>query len=101
MRIDFHSGPQATSESERNQSQTASRADLTRQSDLVRGEDQAKFSGTRIPAQALAAQAAQLPEVREQKVQALREAIASGHYQPNPEQVAGALLSHMLAGPAA
>jgi flagellar biosynthesis anti-sigma factor FlgM len=50
--------------------------------------------------EALAAQASQLPEVRQERVQALREAVQSGRYDVNPEQVAGALLAHMTAGPA-
>lgn len=52
------------------------------------------------PAQveALATRAAQLPEVRLERVQTLRQAIAGGNYHRTPEEVATALFLHMIAG---
>ncbi len=70
-------------------------------SESILGEDQAQLSGAHLQVQALAAQASQLPEVRQERVSALRQAVESGNYSPSPEQVAGALLSHMMAEPAA
>lgn len=65
------------------------------------GEDKAQLSGvhTRVPA--LVAQALQLPEDRQERVAALRQAVQSGSYSPDAKQVAGALLAHMLVKPAA
>jgi flagellar biosynthesis anti-sigma factor FlgM len=65
------------------------------------GEDQAQLSGTLAQVQGLAAQVSQFPEVREEKVNALRQAVASGSYQPSSSQVAGAMFDHMIEAPAA
>jgi flagellar biosynthesis anti-sigma factor FlgM len=69
------------------------------------GEDQADLSGGHVQAQAqvqaLAAQALQFPEVRQEKVNALRQLALNGGYQPSPNQTAGAIFSYMLATPAA
>jgi flagellar biosynthesis anti-sigma factor FlgM len=58
-------------------------------------EDQAQLSGTHGLVQALVAEAAQLPDVRREKVSSLRQSVQSGDYNPDPEQVAGALVSHL------
>ena len=63
------------------------------------GGDQAEVSGAHLQVQALVAQASRLPEVREERVQALRQAVQRGHYQSSPEEVAGAVFTHMIAGP--
>jgi anti-sigma28 factor (negative regulator of flagellin synthesis) len=51
--------------------------------------------------QALVARAAQLPEVRQERVHALRQTIESELYHPGSEQVAGAMFEHMIAVPGA
>lgn len=51
--------------------------------------------------QALVAQALQFPEVRQEKVNALRQAVQSGSYQPSAQQVGDAVFDHMLQNPAA
>jgi flagellar biosynthesis anti-sigma factor FlgM len=61
------------------------------------GEDQAQVSGIYVEAQALTAQAAQLPEIREEKVNALRQAVSGGSYQPGAAQVAEGLFAYMTA----
>jgi flagellar biosynthesis anti-sigma factor FlgM len=61
------------------------------------GEDQAQLSGTHAQVQALVGQALQLPEIRQEKVQALRQAVVAGKYQPSASDVAGALLANNLA----
>jgi len=101
MRIDSNQGPQSvvTTAQASTQKATALSAQEASQSSL--GEDQAQISGAHTQVQALAAQAAQLPEVRQEKVQALRQAIEAGRYHVSPENVAGGLLAHMVAGPAA
>ncbi len=67
----------------------------------VLGEDQAQLSGMHVQVQALAAQAAQLPEVRQERVSALRQVVLGGSYHPSSDQVAGAIFDDMLAEPAA
>ena len=99
MRIDLNHGPQHA----RNQPQRARRAgwQLLCEPNALCGEDQAQLSGAHAKWQALVAQVSQLPEMREESVHALRQAMQSGHYRPNPEEVAGAMFAHMIAGPAA
>jgi len=65
------------------------------------GEDQAQLSGTHVHIQELAAQLSQLPEIRQEKVNALRELVLGGSYQPSSKQVAEAVFAHMLVTPAA
>jgi flagellar biosynthesis anti-sigma factor FlgM len=97
MRIDFHYGPQQATESNRStQGNAASKSGAT--STMQSGEDQARLSEGHVDVQALASQACQLPEVREERVQSLRGAILSGRYLNNPEQTASALLAHMDSG---
>lgn len=94
MRVDSHYSPQATMETNRNSTQNASAA--SNSASPSTGEDMTSLSGAQVRVQALAAQASQLPEAREQRVQSLRQAVQSGLYQPASEQVAGALFAHML-----
>lgn len=99
MRIDSQYQPQPVIESDRR-----SGAPNTTNSAATRvqtGEDQAQFSGAHVQVAALAGQVAQMPEVREERVQSLREVVRSGAYVADPHKVAGALLAHMTAGPAA
>jgi flagellar biosynthesis anti-sigma factor FlgM len=103
MRIDLNQGTQPAAE-ETNQTATQKVRTAAAQANghsLSLGEDQAQLSGAHTQVQALAAQAAQLPEVRQEKVQALRQAIGAGRYHVSPEKVADAMLGQMTAGPAA
>ena len=59
------------------------------------GQDHAQLSGGHMLVQTLAAQTAQLPDVREERVSALRQAIQSGSYHPSPADVAGAMFSQL------
>jgi flagellar biosynthesis anti-sigma factor FlgM len=59
------------------------------------GQDHAQLSGGHVLVQTLAAQTAQLPDVREERLGALRQAIQSGSYHPSPADVAGAMFSHL------
>jgi flagellar biosynthesis anti-sigma factor FlgM len=100
MRIDLNAGPQPFSESNRsNAPNLAASGSLTCK--VPGAEDQAELSGAHVQVQALVAQASQLPEIREERVNALRLAVQSGHYRTTPEKVAGAIFAHMIAGPAA
>ncbi len=65
------------------------------------GQDQAQLSGARAQISALTAQALQLPDVRQGRVESLREAVQSGSYAPDPRAVAGAILDQFSLKPAA
>ena len=65
------------------------------------GHDQAQLSGTVGQISALAAQALQLPEVRQERVQSLRQAVQSGSDAPDPRAVAGAIVDQFSLKPAA
>lgn len=100
MRIDVNHGPQSTSESNPSSASSAASAGNASASRAL-GEDQAQLSGAHLWVEALAAQAAQLPEIRQERVQALRQAVLGGDYDVSPEQVAGAMFSALMASPAA
>jgi flagellar biosynthesis anti-sigma factor FlgM len=97
MRIDLNHESQALPETSRSSAPGAAAASASA-SQVLGGEDQAELSGAHAQVQALVAQAAQLPEVREERVQALRQAVERGGYAASPEAVASALVTHMLAG---
>jgi flagellar biosynthesis anti-sigma factor FlgM len=65
------------------------------------GEDQAELSGVHGQVRTLAEQALQFPEIRQEKVNALRQAVLGGNYQPSSKQMADAVFAHMQASPAA
>lgn len=97
MRIDSHSGAQPLPENQATGSAGSSRSQTTGSAagSSALGEDQALLSGAHVQVQALVAQVLQLPESNVDKVQALRQAVASGEYKPNADQVAGALLTNL------
>lgn len=103
MRIDPNQGAQRLPENENNVAGNPSAASQSRASAAGNplGEDQAQLSGAHAQVQALAAQVAQFPEVRQEKVSALKQVVADGSYQVSAKQVAGALFGHMAAQPAA
>jgi flagellar biosynthesis anti-sigma factor FlgM len=102
MRIDFNYGPQNVSEgSLTTQPSPAAESSASLSGAMGMIEDQAQLSGAHVQVAALAAQASQLPEVREERVQALREAVTAGRYNTSADEVAGALMTHMIAGSAA
>lgn len=104
MRIDNY-GPQATPEDNRtgaaNSAGTSGTNAAPRNLGQDLGEDQAQLSGAHTQVLALSAQVAQLPEIRQERVQALRQAVESGQYRVSPEQVAGAVFAHMETAQAA
>jgi flagellar biosynthesis anti-sigma factor FlgM len=65
-----------------------------------RGE-RAQLSGDRARVRSLAAQVNALPETRQEKVGVLGPAVREGSYQVSAEQMAEAMISEMLARPAA
>lgn len=99
MRIDPQYAPQPLPEADRRSSgQAAASSSASR---LQSGEDQAQFSGAHVQVEALAAQAAQLPEIRQERVQSLRDVVRSGAYMSDPKKTAGAMVAQMISGPAA
>lgn len=101
MRIDLHYNPQASLEPNRGTSATQNNESAAAASArIASGEDQAQLSSAHVQVQALVAGTLQLPEVREAKIQALRQAIQSGQYNPDPRQVAASVVAHMTASAA-
>jgi flagellar biosynthesis anti-sigma factor FlgM len=101
MRIDSNQGGQPAAASERQGASTQASTSSAASAGSGLNGDQAQLSGAHALVQALAAQAAQLPEVRGEKVSALRQAVQSGNYHLSPESVAGAVFSHLLTARAA
>jgi flagellar biosynthesis anti-sigma factor FlgM len=101
MRINLNQGAQEIPESGRTKNSSLASADAQASASSAPGEDSTQLSGTHIQVQALVAQALQFPEVRQEKVNALRQLVESGSYQPSAQQVGDALFDHMLVSPAA
>ena len=101
MRIDINQSAQLLPASDRTTNQSPASGDASSSASSALGEDQAQLSGVHVQIQALAAQVSQLPEIRQEKVSALRQVILSGNYKPGSSQVAESLFAHMLVKPAA
>jgi flagellar biosynthesis anti-sigma factor FlgM len=99
MRIDSSQSSQGLAESQATNNAATTKAGTTPESGVSSplGEDQAQLSGVHAQVQVLVGQALQLPEVRQERVQALRQAVTSGKYQPSAQDVAGALLLNTIA----
>jgi flagellar biosynthesis anti-sigma factor FlgM len=105
VRIDLNQPPQTLVESGRSTSNVPANTQGSASASVVGssglGEDQAQLSGLHAQVQALAAQAAQLPDVRQEKVSALRQVVIGGSYKPSANQVAQAIFDQMVVAPAA
>jgi negative regulator of flagellin synthesis FlgM len=101
MRINPNQGTEALPETGVARAQSKAGVAVNSNSGNALGEDQAQLSGAHTQVQALAAQVLQLPDVRQEKVSALRQAILTGAYRPDKEQVADALLNQLQVQPAA
>lgn len=101
MRIDGNAGAQALPEGTRSNSPAPANGNTRLAATSSSNEDQAQLSGAHVQVQALTAQALQLPEIRQEKVNALRQVVQSGNYQPDAGQTAHALFMHLLVEPAA
>jgi negative regulator of flagellin synthesis FlgM len=95
MRIDLNPGAQLLPESGRTGNQSAASGDTrsSASSDPL-GADQAQLSGAHVQVLALVAQALQFPEIRQEKVNSLRQVVLDGSYQPGSKQIAEAVLAH-------
>ena len=99
MRIDSQYVPEPFTEADaRTSTQNGASSAASRSQSA---EDQAQFSGAHAQVEALAAQAAQLPEIREERVHSLREVVRSGVYVSDPQKTAGAMVAQMISGSAA
>ena len=56
------------------------------------GEDKLEFSGRAAETGKFLDELKNLPDVRQEKVDSLREQIASGNYNPSSDEIAGAIL---------
>jgi len=63
-----------------------------RQTGRAQGEDADTFSSDSLSLSTLANRALQMPEVRQEKVDSLRQSIASGQYAVDAQSIAGAML---------
>ena len=99
MRINLN--PQQIAESSRSEAQNTAPASSGISANSALAPDQAQLSTVHAQVQALTAQAVQLPEVRQERVVALRQTVQNGSYRPSSEQVAQAVFVHMIAGSAA
>jgi flagellar biosynthesis anti-sigma factor FlgM len=97
MRIDLGQAAQPLPENDRTGKPGASNAETRPAASSSRGEDQAQLSGGHAKVHALAAEVLQFPEIRQEKVNALRQVVLEGSYRPSPNQVADAVFAHMLA----
>jgi flagellar biosynthesis anti-sigma factor FlgM len=62
----------------------------------VEGGDTVQLSGTLAQAQQLKLQLAQTPDIRADRVSALRQQILQGTYAPTNDQIAGAMMSEIF-----
>ena len=62
------------------------------------GQDQAQLSADNGTIQTLKARLSQLPEVRQDRVDALRQAFRNGTYQVSDQQLSNAIGSDLMAG---
>jgi flagellar biosynthesis anti-sigma factor FlgM len=101
MRIDPNPQAQPAPESAPNSNPSSAGNAPSSASSNALGEDQASLSGAHVQVQALATEVLQFPEVRQEKVNALRQVVADGSYKPSSDQIADAMFAHMQATPAA
>lgn len=62
----------------------------------IDANDQTQLSSSNTTVQQLKSTLSQTPEVRQDRVEALRQAVASGSYQVSDQQLANAMASDML-----
>jgi negative regulator of flagellin synthesis FlgM len=57
-------------------------------------EDRISFHSDSLSVQSLTSQALSSPQIRQDKVDALRQSVASGSYQPDASETAGAMIEN-------
>lgn len=91
MRVDFNAG----SAIPENQVSTSSPARPSETPSGTSAEENSRFSSGEDGVSTLAAVALHAPEVRQAKVEALRQQIASGSYQVSPHQIAASIFDQL------
>ena len=86
MRIDLNSVPQGSAAQKTEKSSVNKRAQLDTNDNAGFGEDTVSLS-------TLVQQALSVPEMREERIESLRQAIQSGQYSVSPQQIAAAILA--------
>ena len=95
MRIDLNpKSPEAVDAGQ--PAQSGSRAVSGSAGRATSGEDTAHLSLDQARVGALAAQVNNLPEVRQEKVDALSRAVRDGSYNPSAEKTAAAMIAEMM-----
>lgn len=92
MRVDFNAGnavPENTA-----QTSSPARPQSAAAADSANGTN-TRFSSGEAGVSTLAAAALHEPEVRADKIEALRQQIASGNYHVSPQQIAGSILEQL------
>lgn len=90
MKIDV-SGPAINQlPAERSAKQVSNGSTVASQSTTA---DRTTFNSDSMSVESLASQALQTPEVRQGKVDAIRESISSGQYQVDPKKIASAMIA--------
>jgi flagellar biosynthesis anti-sigma factor FlgM len=100
MRVDSNQSVQSLPESGRSDGPSPAGSDARSPASRPQSDDQVQFSGAQGQVQALAEQVLQFPEMRQEKVNALRQAVLDGDYQVGSTQIADAVFAHMLVTPA-
>jgi negative regulator of flagellin synthesis FlgM len=75
-----------------------SSAQQNRSAPVDSSQDQAQLSVDNNTIQQLKANLSQVPEVRQERVDALRQAVSNGSYQVSDQQLSDAMGSDLLAG---
>lgn len=93
MRIDFHDGSHPISDAGAAAGAKPGVRENSRDA-TASANDEAQLSNSQSRMNKLTLQAMQLPEVRSSRIETLRQAIQNGEYQPQPEQIADAMISN-------
>jgi flagellar biosynthesis anti-sigma factor FlgM len=99
MRVNLNPSPEAPDVGQG--TPAGARANTANAAGQALGEDSAQLSSDQARVQSFAAQVNNLPEIRQEKVDALRRVIREGSYEVSPEQTADAMLSEAQVRPAA
>jgi flagellar biosynthesis anti-sigma factor FlgM len=97
MRNDPNPQAQPVPDSNRNGNPSLASNSAGSASSSLLGEDQASLSGTPGQFEAVASEAAQFPEIRQERVNALRQSVLEGSYKPTSDQIAGSIFEHLAA----
>jgi negative regulator of flagellin synthesis FlgM len=90
MRIDLNQAAASQIASETSPKQV--NAENVAASDLAGGEDRATLTSTQQPLSALVSTAMSSPEIRQDRVDSLKQAISNGTYELDPEKIAASMI---------